>query len=391
MGTWGGPARDLVLPLVLAGVTVADVLLSPETFASRPVAASVVLVPLALVLAARRHRPGWTAALVALLTATYMVGVQRDLAVQPPIEPFLAVLVSLFNLGAHAGPREFVAGGGVSAAVLLGAEGAALAAGRPLGDVAPAVIFWSAATVTGRMLHLRRREAAAAHDRATRAEHLAREQAEQAVAHERSRIARELHDVVAHNLSVLVVQAAAEARAVRRGDYSSTAQTLARVERTGREALAELRTVLGLLRADDEPGALDPPPGLDQLDTLLEQLRRSGLDVAVDVAADLRDLPSGLSLSAYRIVQEALTNCLKHAPGTRVCVRVNRDPHALIVDVENGPPLAHLPPPGLGGGGHGMLSMRERVRVYGGSLQAGARPDGGYAVRAVLPLTREGP
>ncbi len=229
----------------------------------------------------------------------------------------------------------------------------------------------------------KRRHEILGHDLLTLAESTAlREQA--AAAAERTRIARELHDVVAHGVSVMVVQAGS-ARLQLRRDPQSAEAALRAVEATGREALAELRQLLGVLRADDEDQMVDAPqPGLATVDELVGQLRSSGLDVTVDVVGERRELSPALDLSAYRIVQEALTNVLKHAGRTTATVRISYHPRELDLEVSNG----HGPRAALtrAVGGHGLVGMRERVAMFSGRLEAGPRPDGGYLVRATLPL-----
>jgi signal transduction histidine kinase len=203
--------------------------------------------------------------------------------------------------------------------------------------------------------------------------------AREAVVEERARIARELHDVIAHNVSMMVVQAGAERRVV---DESSTREVLETVEQIGRSALTEMRRLVGMLRSDGDD-LLAPQPGLDDLPTLVTQVREAGLPVELVVEGDRRTLPVGIELSGYRIVQEALTNALKHAGDARAEVRVHYRPDSLeleIVDDGNEQPASAQ------GGGHGLVGMRERVALYGGRLDAGRRVNGGFAVRVLLPI-----
>jgi len=185
-----------------------------------------------------------------------------------------------------------------------------------------------------------------------------------------------------------VVQASVEARLLR--DRSgTTAATLENIERTGREALVELRHLLGLLRADDEDPMSQPLPSLAQLDDLVDGLLGAGHDIRVEARGDLARVPAGASLSAYRIVQEAVTNALKHAPGSSIRIVVEESGGDVDVSIENGPTgavLAEVP-----GSGHGLLGMQERTRLYGGSLDATATADGGFRVAARFPgATRTG-
>jgi signal transduction histidine kinase len=221
-------------------------------------------------------------------------------------------------------------------------------------------------------------------DRERRAQLAERERdlaAREAVVEERARIARELHDAIAHNVSMMVVQAGAERRVLDEKG-GTTREVLETIERIGRGALTEMRRLVGMLRSDAaEP--LAPQPGLDDLPTLVGQVCEAGLPVELHVDGERRELPVGIELSAYRIVQEALTNALKHAGESHASVRVHYGADSLeleIVDDGGG-----VPEP-LSSGGHGLVGMRERVALYGGHLDAGRRPSGGFAVRVLLPI-----
>ncbi len=221
-------------------------------------------------------------------------------------------------------------------------------------------------------------------DRERRAQMAERERdvaAREAVVEERARIARELHDVIAHHVSMMVLQAGAERRGL--GDeQASTREVLETVERTGRSALTEMRRLLGMLRGDaGDP--LTPQPGLDDVPTLVGQLREAGLPVELRVDGEPRPLPVGIELSAYRIIQEALTNALKHAGGARARVDVRYGADSLELEIaDDGARRA----PEVPTGGHGLVGMRERVALYGGRLDAGSRPSGGFVVRVLLPI-----
>ncbi|HLZ31541.1 MAG TPA: histidine kinase [Chloroflexota bacterium] len=214
-----------------------------------------------------------------------------------------------------------------------------------------------------------------------------------ALADERQRIARELHDVVAHSVSVMVVQTGA-ARTLLARAPDQAAIALQSVERSGREALGELRNLLGLLTEADAEPALAPQPGLGQLDRLVERVGQAGLQIDLQIGGTPRELPPGLDLTAYRILQEALTNALKYAGGARTQVKVEFGEHELTLEVlDAGVPLpnGNGQPATLGTSraaesGRGLLGMQQRVAVYGGQLEAGRRPEGGFAVRARLPL-----
>jgi signal transduction histidine kinase len=205
-----------------------------------------------------------------------------------------------------------------------------------------------------------------------------------AVGDEQARIARELHDVLAHSVSVIVVQAsAADDVFDERPDQARAA--LRSIESAGREALAELRRLLAAVRPEDEGGPAHPQPGLDQLGELAAPLRAAGLEVALRREDDAGALPAGVDLSAYRIVQEALTNTLRHAGASRAEVTVRSAPGMLELDVlDDG--HGGAPPPADGGGGRGIAGMRERATMLGGTLDAGPLPEGGFRVHARLPL-----
>jgi signal transduction histidine kinase len=235
---------------------------------------------------------------------------------------------------------------------------------------------------------LRRREERAVALEAE-AERLAREREERAraaVAAERARIARDLHDVIAHSVSVMTVQGGA-ARLLLEQDAQRAREPLLAVEETGHQAMAEMRRLLGIVHAEEAAPALAPQPGLADLEALTEQVRQAGLPVALEVQGAPKALAPGLGLAGYRIVQEALTNALKHAGPARAWVTVRYDSDALVLEIADD---------GSGGGsdgggsGHGLVGMRERVALYGGELAAGTRPGGGFAVRARLPLGPRG-
>ena len=211
-----------------------------------------------------------------------------------------------------------------------------------------------------------------------------RDAAERAIVEERARIARELHDVVAHAISVIVLQARG-GRSLLDTEPDETRGALDTIEHTGQQALVDMRRLVGLLRAGDERVALAPQPSLSQLRVLIQQVRAAGLPVELSIEGNAVELPPGVDLSAYRIVQEALTNALKHAGPARTRVSVRYGPQGLELEVaDNGAGTANGD-----GGGHGLVGMRERVSVYGGEFDAGPRADGGYTVRVRLPYASE--
>jgi len=219
-------------------------------------------------------------------------------------------------------------------------------------------------------------------DRAVALERAREGEAQAAVQEERARIARELHDVVAHDVSVMVVQAAAAKRIVER-EPDRAEEAIVSIEGTGREALAEMRRLLGVLRRGDEDLALAPQPSLSRVDALLARTRAAGLDVALERSGDDAPLPAGVDLAAYRVVQEALANVVRHAGAEHATVRLTYDPRAVVVEVvDDGRGAAD----GGGKAGHGLIGLRERVDLYGGDFEAGPRAEGGFGVRARLPV-----
>jgi signal transduction histidine kinase len=255
--------------------------------------------------------------------------------------------------------------------------------------IAEALII-GAAWSLGDGLRLRRSRVVQLEDRASRLEREREEWARQAVAEERRVIARELHDVVAHNVSVIVAQSAAAQRIVDEHP-TEAATTLGTIEEAGRTALVEMRRLTGLLRTEtDRSGGRSPQPGLHDLEALAGHVREAGLPVDVRIEGTPRPLPVGLDLSAFRIVQEALTNALKHAGPARASVVVRYEEDRLRLTIEDD---------GVGRGRetrasrprYGHLGMRERVALFGGTLAVGARDGGGYRVSACLPLDGEAP
>jgi signal transduction histidine kinase len=257
---------------------------------------------------------------------------------------------------------------------------------EPTFVVAVYAVF-AAAWALGDNLRTRRAYLAELEARADRLEREQQETARRAVAEEQARIARELHDVISHNVSVMVVQAAAG------GDVFATRPDRARealgsIESTGREALVELRRLLGVVRpaVGDDGAGLEPQPGLARLPELVEQVTAAGLRVELTVGGEPRGLPAGVDLSAYRIVQEALTNTLKHARASNAQVTIAYGDASLELEVLDDGSSA-----GIAGSGRGIIGMRERAALLGGELTAGPRPSGGFGVRATMPLGGEAP
>jgi len=387
---WSRPVlRDWTIALGLLGLGTVDIALHPHSrqFPDPVWANYAFMLAGALPLGFRRLAPATVAVSVIGAFTVWSITMYPPEG-QSSFEAFLGMLAGFYILGADlVGRRQLV----VSLAVVVCTIPSwvlSLGLGAPPGDIVPAVVFIGLAWTVGYVLRRRREQLA---EERRRADLLAFEQgrlAAEAVMEERSRMARELHDVVAHGLSLIVVQAAAERRALlqERSTPEASQAVLEAVEQAGREALAELRLLLGLLRRPDEEPSLRPQPSLRHLDQVVDAARASGLDVEVSVDAEtVAVLSAGLDLTAYRIVQESLTNVVKHAGARRVHIDVRRSARDLEVDVlDDGSGRGQ----GLPEGGHGLTGMRERVAVYGGSLQVGpAQPGPGFRVHARIPLT----
>jgi len=272
-----------------------------------------------------------------------------------------------YALGAHAGFRDAVIGlvGTVPVIALISLVGVGVGLGT-----APLGAFWLA----GVLVRARRQQTALA----ARNAELER-QADQARAAERTRIARELHDIVAHHLSVIVLQASGA-----RASGAPAEAALEKIENSGRQALNETRRLLGVLREADPDTGFAPQPGIGDLDALATSVRATGLPVSLTVTGDHTAVSAAVDVSVYRIVQEALTNVLKHADATHADVAITCTSEAVTVEVtDNG---AQHPPGPAPTGGHGLSGMRERVAIFGGELSTGTHPGGGFAVRVRLPL-----
>jgi signal transduction histidine kinase len=379
---------DLAPPAALALLGVVDLAVGGSDFKAAPAVDLGFMVAVTVPLYWRRRHPLVALSGFNLVTGVYILTLYIDS--QPPFQPFIAGLVACFALGAYAGDRELRAGLAVLAAALVGTGIAQLAAGQPVGDVLPAVVWWAGAVAAGRFVRGRQRLVMLLGDRAARLEREREATAAQAVLEERARIARELHDVIAHSVSVMVIQASVERRAVP-ADQMSTREVLGEVERAGRDVLAELRRLLGVMRAPGRSESLAPQPGLDALDALVHESHKAGQDVDVRVEGDARSLSPGIDLAAYRIVQEALTNARRHAPGARTNVMLRWLPSELAIEVvDDGPgPAANG---NSDGSGHGLVGMRERATLYGGGVDTGrAGSAGGFRVRAWLPLQEPTP
>lgn len=324
----------------------------------------------------RRRAPEYVHAIVLTASALCMLSGYLQ-------GPIFAVAISLYNIGRYSAVNRYSMIG-LGAAYLLIIIGELAFGGLSSSDFTELFlpfVFW----YIGRRLRARGEYLRVLRERA---EHLEREQlveAERAVAAERTRIARELHDIVAHQVSLMTVQAGA-AKTIAARDPESAAKAMGTVEVAGRQALDELRHLLGVLRPDSDASELGPQPGRAELPRLIEELKRAGLEVSLLHDDEQRLLPARIELAIYRIVQEALTNVLKHA-GTDASAEVRirfDDLSANIVIEDNGSGTTRLP-----GAGHGITGMRERAQSLGGYLEAAPRVGGGFRIDAHLPLSEE--
>jgi signal transduction histidine kinase len=363
-------ASDALVAIVAAGIVQADIW-GDDGYLS---ASNWIYVPTGLLmtlpLAWRRRAP---LTVVAIVMGALVVEALAAGSAPTPDTPLIGWLLATYSVAAHRDRVGALAGGAISLAagtVWIGFD-----------DVFFPVVVFGGAWLAGRMVRQRQVHALALAERADLLERERETNARAAVADERARIARELHDVVAHTLGVIVVQAGAERLHVEADAPAHTA--FASIERSGRDALEEMGRLLGMLRADGGSGVLAPQPGLARLDELLDHIRAAGVEVELAVEGTPRALGAGADVSAYRIVQEALTNTVRHSGSKRARVRLRWDASALEIEVADdgvGPPAE---PPG---GGHGLLGIRERVALYGGALVTGRSDLGGYLLVARLPV-----
>jgi signal transduction histidine kinase len=355
---------DLVFAVVLTAFGGAQVLVGHLAVGGRLVPGLAVPV-LGAAVALRRRFPA-TAGTAATVVQSLTIALHGDPQV---VSNAIAYLLALYALAVWTPTPRFVAGLAVGVATLLVPSSHG---GRVLWTLVTLVVVLIVRQVV--------------RDRDRRAELAERHRdlaAREAVAEERARVARELHDVVAHSVSVMVIQAQAGPRLL--GDPEGLRGVFGSIESSGKEALAELRRLLGILRMPDGRPELDPQPGLGSLDALVDGVRAAGLPVEVRVEGTPRDLPVGVDLSAYRIIQEALTNSLKHAGPAEAEVILRYGPSSLQLEVVDNGSAGEA---SIAGAGPGLVGMRERVALYGGELRTGTRNGHGYAVRAILPLGR---
>jgi signal transduction histidine kinase len=381
-------ALDWLAPLAILAIGVLNISMNPRSadYPGSPVQ-HILFLSVAVVLLGVRRRAPLLAPCASLAVVTWWAYVWPP-GTQGPFEGFLILVGASYCLGGLRDRRNLMIGGGVLVVWYALGLVVGLVGGRA-GDVAPLAVWMAVGFAVGWLISRRTEQAQLAIESARILAAEQERQTARAVEDERARIARELHDVVAHGLSVIVVQAFAERRSLqntgREVDVESIDATLTSIEKAGRDALVDLRRLLGLLRRTEDPPALTPQPGLAQLDELLATARDAGLEVDVDVTGDRSALPPGLDLTAYRIVQEALTNVLKHANAQRVRVGVAFQRNQLDLEVSDDGDSVE-PGPVTEGGGHGLIGMRERAHVFGGTITAGWATGGGWTVHARLPV-----
>lgn len=367
----------LVLGAILEVAVRRDAASAPRTTLWLAIPALAIL---AVPVLARRHHPFGAAAGFWLLAAAFSFVDGR--LVSFPVGIFLLGMAASFLLGNLRKARHAWIG------LLITLGGAAIVVYNQPTHQASSFVFVPAlfgiSWLAGYALHTREEQAEAAEARAAQAEQERETAARIAVAEERARIARELHDVVAHAVSVMVLQVGAVRHKLPPG-LEEDSEALRHVEATGRTALTEMRRLLTAMRPDGDQAELSPQPGLDMVDALAEEVERAGLPVHVHIEGERRPLARAVDLSAYRIVQEGLTNALKHARASRADVTLRYERNELRIEVRDD---------GVGsarsdGRGHGLVGIRERVKIYGGEMTAGAGQDGGFVLSARLPLGGE--
>ena len=374
------PLPDLLFAGVLAVLSVVELRLDyafERTTEPGPVAWHfVVAAGAALALAWRRTYP-----------ASVAVGVTVAFGSEPflvaPTNVYLAPIVAgvaTYSLAVHASSWRRVV---PAAAVMLVALicGGSQDPEDPFGTAATAVIATLLLLAVGTVVRRYRERTDSMRSERDRAEAHARAVAAQ----ERARIARELHDVVAHGMSVVVLQAVGGRRMLE-ADPRQARDAFDAIERVSGQCLSEMRRLLGILREHDEEVPLTPQPRLSDLQALVEQAQDTGVDIQLTVSGERTELAPAIELSAYRIAQEAVTNALKHAAGSRVRLAVHYRPDRLVVEVDDDATTAPEPD----GSGHGLIGMRERAELFGGTFCAGPRPEGGFGVHAELPLAGGG-
>jgi signal transduction histidine kinase len=370
----GRPLRPPLIDVVLAGVFVALTAAEAVTLSGTTQATELWFfsVPALASLAVRRQYP--------LLVASVVTNVNFVVNAQNEFTTVLSLVLVAFTVGHETRPPRSYFG----LVLVLLPFLVNIGRSQPVpSDVAAALVFLVGPWAVGVQTRMRADRAEAAEARAAQLEREQELQAALVAAAERTRIARELHDIVSHSISVVTIQV----QAVRRRlgpDNEAEAADLAQVEATARQALNEMRRLFGVLRAEGEQPALAPQPGLDQLDALVASVRGGGVDVRVVLEGEPQPLPPGIDLAAYRIVQEGLTNAMRHSEASEVTVTVRYQPDSLQLRIhDNGRGLQRTKNPG-----HGLVGVRERVILYGGTVEVANGPHSGVTLTATLPTGR---
>jgi signal transduction histidine kinase len=371
---WRVQERTLVqIDIAIAAVVV---VVGVVEFVLEDIQPAGVAIPMAIIagssLAFRRR---WPLVVVSICFAALAIDTWAGVPLSQPATPMTWIVLSQYTAARHCTLKGAIAG----LAIGLGIFATTLA--KDASDLVFGLIIILAPWLVGLAMRSRVADSIELAARADTLERTRDEQVQVATTEERRRIARDLHDVIAHSISVMVVQAGAAAEIVDRNPERAS-QALRDVQDTGRSALTEMSTLLGVLRESGEEIGLAPQPGLADVESLLNQTRAAGLPVQLKIEGQRRELPAGIELSLYRVIQEALTNARKHAGEASACVTIAFEPRVVrfaITDDGAGSDDGY-------GGSQGIIGMRERVTIYQGTLEAGPRPGGGFEVRGCIPL-----
>ena len=392
---WRGLDPLLIDVLIASGVAILgclEVLTSKDWQDGSQAVSALGVLGCAVLLLWRRR---WPALVLVGIFAVLLGNRLADGGADETTAAFIAALIAGYSLGLNAPGRDAVIAV-IASAALFSVDLAINPHSSGFDDVVFAVaLIFVAPVLAGRALRNRHLLARELEEKARAIEAEREERAARAVMEERARIARELHDVVSHSVSLMVVQAGAARRVIDQ-DRQAARDSFATVEETGRAALVEMRRLLGVLRRTEEEPALAPQPSLAYLDALLDRAHHAGLETELKVEGEPVELAPGVDLAAYRVIQEGLANSLRHSGARRAIVTVRYRVRDLEIEVADDGPVGDLPAESeanangraLLGEGRGLVSMRERVALYGGELSAGRRRDGGFALRAKLPLQR---
>lgn len=361
---------DVVLAMGLLAFALAELVGMPQLDRTIAVPAALAMtVPLLW----RRRAP---VAVVGIVLGAFAVQVHLGIPENAQLSATAALVIACFSVGAHAEARPAV--GGLALAALL----AGLTVPATVSDIGFVALVVGGSWSGGRVVRASSSQARAQKQRAEQVVAASDDRARQAAEDERRRIARELHDIVAHSLSLMVVQAGG-AQHVVRSEPDRAVEAFVAIQQIGRQSLVEMKRLLGILRAPEGDDGLQPPPTLHDVTVLVEQMRATGMSVELNIQGSHRQGDEGVELSIFRIVQEALTNVIKHAEGTRACVDIRYTDLGLYVDIVNDGATVTLP---TRTEGKGLVGMRERTQLLGGELFAAPRPGGGFRVRGRFPF-----